>query len=408
MKSIAAVKQSLSSAPACSNIRSRAYRYRRIVSFALAGSLFSPCLASARAADALDNRTPSTGLLSVRAIAFNPANGKLYAVDTRQGTVSVISGPTHTISTVKVGAGPVAVAVNPATNKVYVANHGSGTLSVLAGDTNAVVASIPVGKTPYVVAVNPSTNKIYVSNTFNNQITIIDGVTNATKTVAAGSADQITVDPEGNKIYLLGYESSSLTVLDGIDDSITHMPVGEMHLWAIALSPASSEVYVTRIGSGDVVALDEKSTASIPVSTGKIPCAIAINSKTNTLYVANYGDDSVTVIDGSKHVAVATVHVGAQPHAIAVDAKTNLIYVANTHGNSVTVIDGVSNVAVTSLEAGINPYAITVDSQNGMVYVANMDQQSFTQIDVHQLSRRFAQKDQSATNRKAYTAHQMP
>jgi YVTN family beta-propeller protein len=99
----------------------------------------------------------------------------------------------------------------------------------------------------------------------------------------------------------------------------------------------------------------------------------------------NYGDESVTVIDGTKHAAIASVRVGEHPQAIAVDPSKNLIYVANMHGNSVSVIDGSTNLLVTTLRAGTSPYAIAVDSKNGIVYASDLDRRSLTQIDVHKL-----------------------
>jgi len=45
----------------------------------------------------------------------------------------------------------------------------------------------------------------------------------------------------------------------------------------------------------------------------------------------------VTVIDGARREAIATVKVGRLPQAVAVDAKKNRVYVANSHSDTVTV-----------------------------------------------------------------------
>ena len=266
---------------------------------------------------------------------------------------------------------------------MYVLNTTSGTVSVLDGKHDAVVATVNVGKWPYVLAANPAENKVYVSNIFSNVITIIDGATNTTKTVNAGSADAIVVDPKRNKAFLLGYEASSLIVLNGSDNSLSRMPVGAMHLWGIALDETAGTLYVTQIGNGDVVAIDENSNTFTPIGAGQLPCAVAVNEKTNTVYVANYGDDSVTVIDGVKRVAVTTVPVGRHPLAMTVDSQNNLIYVANMHGNSVTVIDGSSNKVVATLPAGSNPYAMALDAASAVLFVANLGEPSVTRIDLH-------------------------
>jgi len=157
---------------------------------------------------------PSTALISSRAVALNPETGKVYAVETRRSLVWIFDPQTESMSSVRVGAGPVAIAVNTATNRIYVANSDGGSVSVIDGKNKSVLATVSVGPRPYVVAVNPATNRIYVSNTFSNLITVIDGATNSTTTVKAGSADAIAVDSKLDKVYLLGYEGTNLTVLN--------------------------------------------------------------------------------------------------------------------------------------------------------------------------------------------------
>jgi YVTN family beta-propeller protein len=327
------------------------------------------------------NVPPSTGLISLHAIAFNPAANKFYAVDPGQHAVAVVDAAGHSRRSVPVGDDPLAIAVNPVTNRVYVVNTGSGTVTVLDGKTDAVMATVDVGKRPYALAVDAVDDKVYVSNTFSDLLTIIDGATNATRTVKTGSADLIVAGPK-QKIYLLGYESSSLTVLDNGNDAISRMSAGAMHLWAMALDETGSTVYVTRISNGDLAAIDVPSHKITPIAAGQLPCAVAVNAKTSMVYVANCGDDTVTVMDEATQKPVVNIPVGKHPQAIAVDPKSDLIYVANTHGDSVTVIDGAHNRVMATVPGGKNPYAIAVAPMSGLVYVANLGEPSYTQINL--------------------------
>src|SRR6266478_2850424 len=214
---------------------------------------------------------PATALTSSRAVAMNPETGKVYAVDTSRNAVSVFDPRTQAISSVRVGAGPIALAVNAATNRIYVANSGGGSISVIDGKNDSAVATLSVGPRPYVVAVNPTTNRIYVSNTFSDLITVIDGATNSTATVRAGSADAIAVDAKLDKVYLLGYENTNLTVMDQTTNIIGKKQVG-MHPWAMAVDEATSTLYVTRVGNGELLELDEKSGVTTTIPTGTFPC----------------------------------------------------------------------------------------------------------------------------------------
>ena len=325
---------------------------------------------------------PAGGLISRQAIALNPVTGKVYAVDTQHDSIVVIDDIHHVATPVKVGKSPVAIALNSATDTVYVANHGGGSVSVIDGKSDAVEATVAVGSLPYAMTVDVAGNTIYISNVFNQTLTAIKGDTNQTTSTNLGSFDAMLVDPKMDRAYLLGYESASMTVLDTKTQQTSHAPMGMMHLWGMALNPVSHELFVTRIGNGDVISYNGESRQSSVMKTGQYPCAVAVNVSKNMAYVANYLDGSITVIDGRLHLAVATLKVGEQPEAIAVDETTDRVYVANTKSNSVSIIDGRRNAVIETRGAGLHPYAIVVGPRHDMVYVANAQGAPFTQIDV--------------------------
>ncbi|HET7893624.1 MAG TPA: ThuA domain-containing protein [Candidatus Sulfotelmatobacter sp.] len=319
--------------------------------------------------------------VSPRGIVLNPRTHKVYAVNTRHGTVTVLNGDGQFSTSVKVGAGPVAIAVNADTNRIYIANSGDGTVTVLDGKTDAPLAKVPVGDLPYVVAVDPANDKVYVANTFSNVMTVIDGKTNATSSLKPGAqADAIAVSASTNRIYLVVYESTTVKVLDAADNRISEVPA-EIHLWAIAANPSNSKVYATSVGSSNVVVLDEKSKKSNFVPTGVIPCALAIDSSAARVYVANNASNSVTVIDGANDSVVSTVAVGERPQGLAVDSGNHKVFVANTHSGTTTVIDGTTNSIAATLSTGEWPSAIVVDSETHKAYVSSFGGDQLTVID---------------------------
>jgi len=319
--------------------------------------------------------------ISPLAVVVNPKTNKVYAVNSRDGTITVMDESGNSATTVRVGSEPMAIAVNPATNKIYVGNTGSGTVSVIDGATDAVTATVKVGALPYVVAANPATNKIYVSKTFSNTMTVIDGATNATSSLKAGiQADAIAVNPVTNKLYLTNYESQNVTVLDGATNGATSVVAG-VHLWAIALNPVTNKIYLANAGSSNLTVIDGASNGITTVKTGDIACAIAVDSVANRVYAVNYASDSVTVIDGANSSVIATVGVGERPQAIGINSVTHTIYVANTHGNNVTIIDGTNNSVVATMATGNGPYAIPVDTAANKAHVSATGKNSLTVID---------------------------
>lgn len=325
------------------------------------------------------------GIITRQAVGVNTTTGDAYVVDADRGAVTVLKAGVREAMSVKVGDGPIALAVNSTTNRIYVVNHDGGTVSVLDGVTDKVLATVSVGSVPFSIVVDEKRNTIYVSNVYSNMLKTIDGVTNAVTETKAIAADAMVGDSARNKVYLMSYESSVLSVLDGATGSVSHISAGKMHLWREALDGAADTLYVTRIGDKDAVALDEHSHQMTVIPTGSFPCSVAINARTHTAYVVNYGDDSLTVIDTLQEKPIATVKVGERPEAVAVDEVANVAYVVNTMGNSVSVIDGRTHAVVATLPAGKHPYALSVNAKKGELVVANFGEPSFTRLDLRGL-----------------------
>jgi YVTN family beta-propeller protein len=87
--------------------------------------------------------------------------------------------------------------------------------------------------------------------------------------------------------------------------------------------------------------------------------------------VVNYGDKTLSILDLRTRTEIATLPVGLHPQELAVDSKSNRIYVANVQGNSVTVFDGARNAVVGVRNAGSHPHAVAVDQSSGHAYAAN-------------------------------------
>jgi YVTN family beta-propeller protein len=67
---------------------------------------------------------------------------------------------------------------------------------------------------------------------------------------------------------------------------------------------------------------------------------VAVDPSTGNVYVANNGNSTASVINGSTNTVTATVTVGSAPYGVAVDPTTNTVYVANSSSNTVSVFDG--------------------------------------------------------------------
>jgi len=364
--------------PFADNVRSRHILHAGLVLGAVGLVAMSP--RSHAESDAVQGR-----MITRRAVVVNPETHKAYAVDEGAGTVSVIDEQTGSIRTVQVGQKPIAIAINRKTNRIYVANTGSSSISVIDGSRDAVIATIHCDAEPYVLAVNEATNTVYVTNTttnvFSDILTVINGATNTAHALKVGAADGIVIDPRNNTVFLMSYEDPNIRILDGTTGNVREFAVGP-HLWGMAFDSSKNMLYLAHTGTADLVAMNEKTHAVHTIPVGTIPCAVAVDAATHRIYVVNYGDRTVSVIDAAKGTVIATLPVGKHPQAVAVDSVHHRIYVANVHSDSVTVIDGPTNKIIGTLRAGRNPYALAVDPTASRIYAANYGEPSVTAIDV--------------------------
>ncbi len=136
------------------------------------------------------------------------------------------------------------------------------------------------------------------------------------------------------------------------------------------VSLLASSVVVLATGDAAAATAPFPVTATIPV--GHDPSDVAVDPGTNTLYVTNRSDDTVSAIDEATNTVTATVGVGRSPQAVAVDPGLHAVYVANSGDDTVSVIDDQRNSLVATLGGiGAAPTDIAVDPGTHMVYTAN-------------------------------------
>jgi YVTN family beta-propeller protein len=151
------------------------------------------------------------------------------------------------------------------------------------------------------------------------------------------------------------------------------------HPVAVAVNSVTNKVYIANQASNNVTVIDGATNRTFTLAAGIRPSAVAVNEAINKIYVANQGANNVTVIDGATN-ATAMVITGSSPSAVAVNPTTNKIYVANQGANNVTVIEGATNVPA-FVDAGSQPVAVAVNPVTNKIYVANQASNDVTVID---------------------------
>ncbi|MBN1219535.1 MAG: DUF11 domain-containing protein [Anaerolineae bacterium] len=111
------------------------------------------------------------------------------------------------------------------------------------------------------------------------------------------------------------------------------------------------------------------------IIVGRNPRGVAIDETRNRVYVANYGSNSVSVVDSSSNTVLQTITGITTANGIAYDAERNIIWVTNYSTNRVTPIqadEGANNFTIlTPITVGGGPWGVAVDPVHDYVYVVN-------------------------------------
>jgi YVTN family beta-propeller protein len=115
--------------------------------------------------------------------------------------------------------------------------------------------------------------------------------------------------------------------------------------------------------------------------TGNAPHGIALNPNLGQVYVANYDDDSLSVLDADSLLPVTTVGAGGGPNGVAYHPGRGLIYIASSQDNAVTVLRASDRQPVDTIRVGGQPNGIAVNAALDLVYVANFGDGTVSLID---------------------------
>ena len=105
-------------------------------------------------------------------------------------------------------------------------------------------------------------------------------------------------------------------------------------------------------------------------TVGNNPEAVAVNPVTRTVYVANFGGVSMSVINGRTNTVTTTVQDIEFPQQIAVDTANNTVYVPDDIGR-LLVINGATNTRTATIQVGRELEGAAVNPLAGTVYVTD-------------------------------------
>ena len=290
---------------------------------------------------------------------------------------------------VPVGSSGFAAVFDPNTKTVFVENFLSSSISVVNAATcnalnhsgcNQMPPILATGFFPAPFGYNPVTQTLYVSAQDSEQAWVLDASKcNGTKTNGCTKTAPITFsgngpsglefNPNTKTLYIANQADHDVAVVDvnacnqhktaGCNQTWTTIPVGT-NAFRIAINKTTNTVYVNNRGNGTVsvingatcnVSVNSSCSQAQPTTTISTQVNalddLAIDETTNTIYVTNRLANMVAIVDarhcqGSDSSGCAqswpTITVGHRPDALVVNPTNHTLYVGNANDNNVSVI----------------------------------------------------------------------
>jgi YVTN family beta-propeller protein len=271
-----------------------------------------------------------------------------------------------------------AIAVNPITHKVYAVDEGADSV-IVTDESTGSAHRVEVGKAPIAIAVLPAINKVYVVNTNSDSISVIDGTQDTVITTIKGGSHPYTIaaDTTRNKVYVTYTYDHILTVIDGARNTASSLETGSVD--AIAIDEKTNTLFLSTYEDPFIRIVDAASGAIRKVRVGGHIWGLAFDASSSRLYLAHTMTADVASLD-EKTQATVTIPVGQIPCALALNPATHMLYAVNYGDHTVSVIDTVKAKETGVIAVGDHPQAVAVDTQRNRIYVANVHGDSVTVI----------------------------
>ncbi|MCU1477196.1 MAG: hypothetical protein JWQ64_1889 [Subtercola sp.] len=223
----------------------------------------------------------------------------------------------------------------------------------------------------------------------------------AASPVTVGSEPSaIAFDPNPSPVsnhpsmFVANYADGTVTMIDATTRAVLNTVKLTPHDFgtkntgprSITVDVTDDLVYVGNYDDSSVSILNGKTgvEARPPVSVGTNTetSAIAWDSTLNIIYVANYASDAIIALSGLDGSFIRVVPVDSGPLALAFDSKSQRLFVAANNVHKVDVIEsgGTTSTALPALDLN-DPRAIGIDSGKGLAYVANGNDATVTVFD---------------------------
>lgn len=288
--------------------------------------------------------------LHPQGMAFNSANGFIYVANQLSNNVSVLDHEGQLVKLIQLEPSnfpglnsPVDIAVNTRKEsehygKVYVIGSVSNTLSII-DQSFEVEQVVNVGVRPLGVAFNPQNEKVYVSNYVDNTLSVIDANSFIQEIINVGKHPLgVGVHPQSGEVWVANSGDHSIHIFDQDNNLLTQINEVGQQPSQMAYHLGIQQMFVVATESNEVIPIQVDTYEKEPaIAVGNKPSRILFNPNNDFIYVANKGNNRITVIHAD-HSVRATLDLGLINNGFTLDPNNNVLFTSVASSNSIGVI----------------------------------------------------------------------
>jgi len=297
--------------------------------------------------------TPSTDAATAKDVTIDPDYAVVYAETPNSTLVESVITP---IATQCQNFGVVnGLGIDTVTQNVFVPCGGENVVYVVNEATNNIVATIPVAKNPWAVLADETTGTLYVtSSQGTNLVSVISEKTNTvTATIPVGKyLEYLALDKKNHQLFVSDY-TSGVYVIDTKTNTVKSAPqlIG-LDAAALAFDSKTEKLYVANYFQGapnapagtvgSFYVIDAKTLNVITIINAPVGCNPLFDvadSAHGTVYALCYGQNFAAgktglVIDEKTDTVTGTFNTLPNPLTIALNPKTNQLLVGGNTGRN--------------------------------------------------------------------------
>lgn len=273
---------------------------------------------------------------------------------------------------------------------LLIANKLDNTVFFVNAETLELIDSTTTGNDPHEAVVTPDGKTAYTANMSGNSLSVIDmdklEEVRRIDLARYGKPHGLVVTRTGEYLYVTTEGSQTVLEIEVATDSISRVfETGQEGTHMAVLSRDENTLYAANLGSGTTTVIDLKAGEVVKtLPTGEGTEGIDVSPDGKEVWVTARSG-SVAIIDAENNEIIDSLPADGLPIRVKFTPDGKHALVSCMQGGNVIVFDVSNRKPVREIETGAGPVGVVIHPDGTYAYVANTEGDNVAVIDINTL-----------------------